>query len=202
MSKLITEMGASYFFDKFNGAYFRYEDDLVTFRDRGPDYFAVSALNDGSRKVIPFAFFEGFSVFKWPTLGYRRLSDNLVARIQKHGNGTGGFRINQTSTDYTPLSNHLLELGLAQRCNPHEQLHSVFFPKFDSADQLDALFSGDMSSLVLSENVVVESSLRHEEEDVYDILYRGNSVATVTPDRVVEASSSVNKAFARSVLNV
>ena len=204
MSKLVEELGTRYFLDKFNGAYFVYDTKLVYLYDTyGEDQFVVREAGDNTNHQVPMAFFEGYSVFKWPTLGYRRLSSNVIARLNRSGNGTSGMKINAIRKEFTPLSTYLINEGAdVEDTGTTATMNSVFFPKYDTVEQLPALFEGDLGALVLSENVVIEASMRHDDEDVYDVLYRGNSIASVTPDRVIDATTTANRNFVRSLLNV
>jgi hypothetical protein len=129
-------------------------------------------LHDGADVVIPNSHFLGFKTFEYPTMGYRRLSDKVVAFLSRVQSTHRGLRAQSISIDYSPVVRKLSGDYLMD--NParlaDKAARAVFEPDWDSKADLPALLAGDKISMVLNEHVLIEPSV-NASHDWYSIYY-------------------------------
>lgn len=172
MPNLVSSLGAGYFRDFFNGALFLYQGK--THRVTGADRSSVQArrLHDGEDVNVPNAFFLGFKNFEYPTLGYRRLGPDCVAHLSRIQSTHRGLRQQSIAIDYSPITTRLAQAYLIPNPASFNAYagQKVFEPEWDSPRKIADLLTGDTTSVVLNEHVIIEPSV-NAHVDWYSIYF-------------------------------
>jgi hypothetical protein len=186
MPNLVDQMGAAYFNEKFATSFFLYNGKVARIINANGKGTSVvieefnGPLDEPEEKVVPATTFNGFKVFEYPLLGYRRFGEHLYGFATKRQTSNRGFRSEQITTTWTACTRALIDLGAisGNRLNERAKVISLLQPKFDTIAQLPDLLAGKTSGLVINNNVMIEPAT-DTQNDWYSILYKQARVGKI-----------------------
>jgi hypothetical protein len=179
-------MGSTYFNEKFATSYFLYNEKVarIVSANKAGTTVLIEQLNgpldEPDERTIPAKWFNGFKVFEYPLLGYRRFSDHMYGFATKRQTSNRGFRSEQITTTWTACTRALIDLGAVNgvRLDERAKVLALLQPKFDALDKLPDLLEGRSSGLVLNNNVMIEPATEAQ-NDWYSILYKQARVGKI-----------------------
>lgn len=187
MPNLIEMMGANYFNEKFANAYLVIDGRVlqVGMCNRA-DRVHCMDVEAGEAKIIPSNKFTGFKAFEYPLLGYRKFGEHMYGYAYKRQTANRGFRSEQVNITWTGCTRALADLGLIKqgRITDSAKVVALLKPQFDSIKDLPKLLNGEVSGLVLNNNVMIEPSTT-KAGGWYSILYKQAEVGEINSKGVV-----------------
>lgn len=193
MANLVEDLGSRYVSEFFGNAYFKYDNNLYRFnlvRNSDLDTILIRGAPlekeyPGERAYLPINILESIKTFSWPKLGYRnvRSNDDTITAyyITSQRNTRRGLseeslqcELDRASSMYVTAKDMFADNG--------NTMFQVYNPKWFTYDEaISMLLSQAAVSVALSEDVCVVHSLDPNKADaVFEILFRGQSVASVT----------------------
>lgn len=175
MPNLVESMGVNYFNEKFHNAFFLSDNRIyrVLSAARSDRVTVEDVEGDRDEKIIAASRFPGFKVFEYPLLGYRRFADHVYGYAYKRQTTNRGFRMENVNVTWTGCTRLLYDLGvLTTRLTDVDKAVALLKPKFDNYERdLPRLLSGEISGLVLNNNVMIEPAV-DEAASWYSVLYK------------------------------
>lgn len=180
MTDLVESLGSGYFRDFFNGAIFLYQGKAHSVMSADTRTVTANRLWDGETVNVPNREFMGFKAFAYPTLGYRRFSEDAVGWLSRIQSVHRGLRERSISTEYSPASIRLWQNGLriSPASNNVRAGRLAFEPTWDSAADITKLLAGEQTSVVLNESLMLEPSA-YANNDWYAIYYNQAAVGSM-----------------------
>lgn len=122
---LIDDIGTGYANENLSGSYFMHNGTVYRVMNIGRFSMSVWNLGSNSEDSLPTSIFSGWRGFKFPRLGYRKLSNGMVCWLQRQAR-TYSRGIGRENLIVTPTANTLTRTGL----DAHD-LYDVFDEEFD-----------------------------------------------------------------------
>lgn len=182
---MIERLGREWCNQRLTGGHFLFDDEILRIGHIERDGVYCENYNTGNGKKLPHEFFTGFKIFQYPPLGYRKYGPGLCVWTSKKHSWQRGLRERCIEAEYSPVTSLLQQYARKMQgaFNMPPILELVFFPKYDSVDDLDKLFNGDVASVVLNENVLIEPNIVNENADGYVIYFKRRPCATIDPNK-------------------
>lgn len=178
---MIERLGLDWCTQRLIGGSFLYGDKLMSIARITRDSVVCEHYKTGTIEKLPHDFFTGFKVFKYPALGYRKYGPGLAVWLSKRHSYQRGLRARCVNVELSPASNLLAAYSREMRAafDVPPVLDLVFFPQYDTIDDLGKLYEGDTPCLVLNENVLIEPNVANANAEGYTVYFKQRPCATI-----------------------
>lgn len=181
-SNMIERLGREWCNQRMVGGNFVHDGKLMQVMRVGNAGVTCQVLKTGKIVELSQDVFTGFKVFRYPPLGYRKYGPGLALWLSKVHSYQRGLRDRCINVQFSPVStllynsyNHKMD----RKFDPPGTMELVFFPQYDTVDDLPKLYEGDTPCIVLNENVLIEANIANENAEGYTVYFKRNPCATI-----------------------
>lgn len=184
---LVEKLEPGYFADMCSGATFAKDGRVLEVSSVASNYAVRCSDVTDPNNITPVSvssdFFTGWKAFSHPDLGYRKIGSFIVF-IEKQQSVSRGLRPRNLRYRWSEVTSALANSNAVTGLNfptlyDAGLLKQVFFPKFDSLNELGNLLSGKTVGLVLNENILIEPNVAND-SDNYNIYYNTRKIGEVS----------------------
>lgn len=156
----IESLGENYATDNLYGAHFIHEGKLYSLRSVDYDNLCAWDVEANREIYMDNDILTGWKSFKYPRLGYRRITDSVVGWVTRSPRSyTRGLSVDNVHFDMSEVSQAQVGEEAFYDWNEHNLafiLKAAMLPVYDKGPEWKALLQGDRSSFVPSHNVLLE----------------------------------------------
>lgn len=197
---LINSLGSDYFTQFFRQGLFVYEGRVLEIVGVNNNHVLAYERSTGNEVRVPNAFFTGFKVFEYPSLGYRRFNDTTVGYVTKVQSAYRGLRTSQIDVAYSPTTRAIADSTRARAGVSKETMASELMkPTFNTMADLPKLLEGDITGLVLNEAVLIEPSLTQDNAG-FNIFYKQARIGKMSAAGVASWYNDKHNKYISSLL--
>lgn len=181
---MIARLGREWCEQRVVGGHFVHDGKLLMVRNVLADGVSCIERKTDKRVMLPLDVFTGFKIFRYPPLGYRKFGPGLAVWLTKQHSYNRGLRERCIQPELSPVS-ELLHLNYNREMQgqfnlPESLLELVFFPEYDTVEELPKLYEGVIPSVVLNENVLVEANVSNERADGHIVYFKRRPCAAIS----------------------
>ena len=199
----IETLGAGYATDNLYGSYFMYENKLHRVERITDSTVHSFNLTDGGNAMLPARVITGWRTFKYPRLGYRRITDEVVAWVQRAARSySRGLNAENLICNISDASYRSCDLNEDYFYEEHQYAiaKAAMCPEWDSKDVWFSLLNGDKTSYVPTNTVLIEKDYNTDNFAVYSSTLKLGSITKagviIAPQKNVPIITNIVRKYA------
>lgn len=200
----VNDLGRNYAHENLSGAVFMHEGVAYSLEDISEDCdeFSATNLTTGRCKTFDVDMITGWKMFKYPKLGYRSLSKDVVVWCSRAQSYVRGLNANNLRTAYSNFTYTFSEsTGQYNNFNWRDKMRAVLMPVFHTKEDMPKLFAGEIPHVVLNEDVLIELPSSPGDKEVWEVYFRTNLLGSIDASLNITAVDAANRKIIERIVN-
>lgn len=200
----VNTLGRDYAHENLSGAVFMYEGAAYSLDDISEDCdeFTATNLATGRSSRFDVDMITGWKMFKYPKLGYRSLSKDVVVWCSRAQSYVRGLNANNLRTAYSNFTYTFSEsTGQYNNFNWRDKMRAVLMPVFHTKEDVVKLFAGEIPHVVLNEDVLIELPSSPGDKEVWEVYFRTNLLGSIDASLNITAADAANRKIIERIVN-